>query len=93
MAFNWRFLVPLSIANLIVISFVLKVLQELGFAPGDLLNASFTDLLPTTVILLLFNGAMILYLLGILRKRGREARRESNGAQANLAQAGSVAGH
>ena len=56
MAFNWKFLVPLSIANLIVVSFVLKVMQELGFAPVDLLNASFADLLPTTIILLLFNG-------------------------------------
>ncbi len=93
MAFNWKFLVPLSIANLIVVSFVLKVMQELGFAPGDLLSASFAELLPTTIILLLFNGAMILYLLGILRKRGREARRESRGAQANLAQASAVAGH
>ena len=93
MAFNWKFLVPLSIANLIVVSFVLKVMQELGFAPDDLLSASFTDLLPTTIILLLFNGAMILYLLGILRKRGREARREAHGAHANLAQAGSMAGH
>lgn len=93
MAFNWKFLVPLSIANLIVVSFVLKVMQELGFAPGDMLNASFADLLPTTIILLLFNGAMIFYLLGILRKRGREARREPYGAQANLAQAGSAAGH
>ena len=93
MAFNWKFLVPLSIANLIVVSFVLKVMQELRFAPGDMLNASFADLLPTTIILLLFNGAMILYLLGILRKRGREARREPYGAQANFAQAGSAAGH
>ena len=93
MAFNWKFLVPLSIANLIVVSFVLKVMQELGFAPGDLLSASFADLLPTTIILLLFNGAMILYLLSLLRKRGREARRESHEARANLAQAGSVAGH
>lgn len=93
MAFNWKFLVPLSIVNLIVVSFVLKVMQELGFAPGDILSASFADLLPTTIILLLFNGAMILYLLGLLRKRGREARRESHEAGANLAQAGSVAGH
>ena len=30
MAFNWKFLVPLSIANLIFVSFVLKVMQELG---------------------------------------------------------------
>ena len=93
MAFNWKFLVPLSIANLIVVSFVLKVLQELALAPRDILSASFGDLLPTTVILLLFNGAMILYLLGILRKRGREARRESQEARADFAGAAGAAGH
>ena len=93
MAFNWKFLVPLSIANLIVVSFVLKALQELALAPRDLLSASFGELLPTTVVLLLFNGAMILYLLGILRKRGREARREPQNARADFAQPASVAGH
>ena len=93
MAFNWKFLVPLSIANLIVVSFVLKALQELALAPRDLLSASFGELLPTTVVLLLFNGAMILYLLGILRKRGREARREPQKARAEFAQPASVAGH
>ena len=93
MAFNWKFLVPLSIANLIVVSFVLKVMQELALAPRDILSASFGDLLPTTVVLLLFNGAMILYLLGILRKRGREARRESHESRPDFAGAASVAGH
>ena len=93
MAFNWKFLVPLSIANLIVVSFVLKVMQELGLAPRDILSANFGDLLPTTVILLLFNGAMIFYLLGILRKRGQEARRESRAARAGFAQTAGAAGH
>ncbi len=93
MAFNWKFLVPLSIVNLIVVSFVLKVLQELEWAPRDILSASVGDMLPTTVILLLFNGAMILYLLGIMRKRGREARRVSPEGRAGFAPAASVAGH
>ena len=93
MAFNWKFLVPLSIANLIVVSFVLKVMQELQLAPRDILSASFGDLLPTTIILLLFNGAMILYLLGILRKRGREARRETQETRPDFTQTASVAGH
>ena len=91
MAFNWKFLVPLSIANLIAISAALKVLQELGLAPRDVLAASFTDMLPATVVLLVINGAMILYLLGILRKRGKDARRESYSARTALAQAGSPA--
>ena len=87
MAFNWKFLVPLSIANLIFVSAALKVMQELGWAPREVVGASFGDLLPTTVILLIINGAMIIYLLGILRKRGREARRESMSARAAFAQA------
>jgi len=87
MAFNWKFLVPLSIANLIFIAAALKVMQEIGWAPREMIGASFGDLIPTTVILLLINGAMIIYLLGILRKKGREARRESLSTRATLAQA------
>ena len=87
MAFNWKFLVPLSIANLIFISLALKVMQELGVSPRNLAEAGFVELLPTTVVLLLINGAMTLYLLGLLRKRGQEARRESMAARVALAQA------
>ena len=92
MAFNWKFLVPLSIVNVIAVSAVLKVMQELDFAPRDMLGATFGEMLPTTVILLIINGIMIFYLLGMLRKRGREARRDSRVLQqAALARAGSVA--
>ena len=91
MAFNWKFLVPLSIVNVILISAALKVMQELGWAPRDMIAASFSDMLPTTVILLLINGAMIFYLLGILRKRGQEARRESQALGQGFAQASSAA--
>lgn len=86
MAFNWKFLVPLSIANLIFISAALKVMQEFGWAPRDLIGASFGELLPTTVVLLLINAAMIIYLLGILRRRGQEARRESQATRSAWAQ-------
>ena len=92
MAFNWKFLVPLSIANLIFISAALKVMQEIGWAPRELIGAGFGDLLPTTVVLLVINGAMIIYLLGILRKRGQEARRESQSTRAALAQAAAEQG-
>ena len=87
MAFNWKFLVPLSIANLIFISLALKVMQELGASPRNLAEAGFVELLPTTVVLLVINGAMTIYLLGLLRKRGQEARRESMAARVPLAQA------
>ena len=82
MSFNWKFLVPLSIANLIFLSLALKVMQELGMAPRDMIGASVADVLPATIILLLVNLAMTVYLLGLLRKRGQEARRESQAQQA-----------
>ena len=84
MSFNWKFLVPLSIANLILLSLALKVLQELDIAPRDMLSASFVDVLPTTVVMLLINLVMAVYLMGILRKRGQEARRESGANQQAL---------
>lgn len=92
MAFNWKALVPLSIANIVLLSAVLKILQELGLAPRDFIAAAVPDLLPTTLIMLLVNMALVIYLLGILRKHGQEARRESRAAQVALAQAGSAAG-
>lgn len=92
MAFNWKVLVPLSIANIVLLSAVLKILQELGLAPRDFIAAAVPDLLPTTLIMLLVNLALVIYLLGILRKHGQEARRESQAAQAALAQLGMQAG-
>ena len=92
MAFNWKVLVPLSIANIVLLSAVLKILQELGLAPRDFIAAAVPDLLPTTLIMLLVNLALVIYLLGILRKHGQEARRESQAAQAALAQLGMLAG-
>ena len=87
MAFNWKFLVPLSIANVVFLSLALKVMQELGWAPRNLIGASFSDVLPMTVVLLLINGAMALYLLSIMRKRGQEARREKRATRVTMAQA------
>ena len=92
MAFNWKVLVPLSIANIVLLSAVLKILQELGLAPRDFIAAAVPDLLPATLIMLLVNLSLAIWLLGILRKHGQEFRRESQAAQAALAQAGSAAG-
>ena len=87
MAFNWKVLVPLSIVNLVMLSGLLKILQELGLAPRDLIAASVAELLPTTVVMLLANLALGIYLLGILRRQGQQARRRSQAAQAVQAQA------
>ena len=87
MAFNWKFLVPLSIANIVLLSLALKVLQELGIAPRAMIGASVADMLPTTIALLVINGALTVYLLGIMRRKGAEARREAQAAPVNFARA------
>lgn len=93
MAFNWKFLVPLSIANVVVLSAVLKVMQELQLTPRNFIGASIPQMLPTTIVLLLVNLGFGMYLLGMLRRRGAEARQESDAAIQTFAQrAGSAAG-
>ena len=87
MAFNWKCLVPLSIANIVLISLALKVLQELDMAPRQLIGASFVDMLPATILLLIINGALTMYLLGLLRRRGKDARREAQAAPVQFARA------
>jgi NADH-quinone oxidoreductase subunit H len=63
--FNWKFLVPASLINLLVVAFVWKVI------PGtDTIN-SFREALVPTVILLLVNIAMILGVAEVLRGWGR----------------------
>jgi NADH-quinone oxidoreductase subunit H len=84
--FNWKFLVPLSLANLLVVAFVWKIL------PGtDEINSA-EDQLGPTLILLAVNVAMILVVGALLRDWGRrdrarlEARRAA--VEASVAEAG-----
>lgn len=92
MAFNWKFLVPLSIGNVIVVAALLKVMQELGLSPRNFINANVLEMLPTTIVLFLSNLAIIVYLMGVLRKRGAEMRVSSQETRQALVQASSVAG-
>lgn len=92
MAFNWKFLVPLSIANVVVLSAVLKVMQEFSLAPRNFIGASVLDMLPLTIVFLLVNLGFGTYLLGILRKRGQEARQSEQAAQQAFVQASNAVG-
>lgn len=74
MKFNWFFLVPVSILNLLVTAFILKVGQELGFAPTDFSTASFGEMLPITIVLFLSNVAIIVGIMGRVRDMGRTER-------------------
>jgi len=71
MNFNWKFLVPISIANIVVVAFVWKILQFFGLAgiPGQ--ASSFLESLPAAIVMLAVNGAFGLVLLQMLRNAGR----------------------
>jgi NADH-quinone oxidoreductase subunit H len=64
LAFNWKLLVPVSLANIVVVAIVAKVLQELGASNATL-----------TLALLAANLLIIAAVYGILAWLGRRARR------------------
>jgi NADH-quinone oxidoreductase subunit H len=74
MNFNWKFLVPLSVVNVIVVALLLQVVRALGLAPAPELANDFVANLPQAVILLLGNLAIIAVVLNMLRNFGRSAR-------------------
>lgn len=73
MAFNWKFLVPISIVNVLIVAFLLQVTKLLGLqpAPGE---TDFLAHLPQAIILLLGNLALIGGVLTVLRNAGRRER-------------------
>lgn len=72
MALNWKLLVPLSIANILMVAFLLRVIQELGLDPDD--ASDFAQNIPQTVVLLLGNLALVGVTLTIIRNRFRAER-------------------
>lgn len=74
MAFNWKFLVPLSIVNVVVMAFLIKVIQVLGIAPGPENATDFLANVPQAVILLVANLIMAGVVLQLIRNVGRRER-------------------
>lgn len=66
--FNWKFLVPVGLANLLVVAFVWKMIPD-----TDQIN-SFGDAVVPTLALLLVNVAMFLVIGALLADRGRRER-------------------
>ncbi len=66
--FNWKFLVPFSLANLLVVAFVWKII------PNTDQITSFRDALLPTVVMLLVNLAMIAVVGVVLEDWGRRDR-------------------
>lgn len=94
MAFNWKFLVPVSIVNVVVVSFLLKLLQEIGLVP-DLSQPGITfgAMLPMTIVLLLANLGMAAVILNLVRGAGRRERLSAEAAQPDSAAHVGIAGH
>lgn len=72
MAFNWKFMVPLSIVLILVQAFLLRVISSIGLAPDP--AGDFIASLPQTIILLLGNLAVGLVVLNMIRNQGRQQR-------------------
>lgn len=92
MAFNWKFLVPLSIANLLMVAFLLKIVQELGISPSPEDASDFFANIPQTVVLLLGNLALFAAVMTIIRNQGREQRLQLEVADEDETHAVAVAG-
>ncbi|MEP7293008.1 MAG: NADH-quinone oxidoreductase subunit NuoH [Chloroflexota bacterium] len=77
MSFNWKFLVPISIVNVLVVALLLQVTKALGLqpAPGE---TDFLAHLPQSVILLLGNLGLIAGVLTLLRNAGRREKLADN---------------
>lgn len=74
MAFNWKFLVPLSIVNLLITALLLRIVQEVGLAPSAENVHDFGANIPQTIVLLLGNVALVAGVMSILRGQGRRER-------------------
>lgn len=71
MAFNWKFLVPVSIVNVIVVAFLFKVTQFIGLDPQ---NNDFLAHIPQALILLVGNLLLVMVIVNNLRNVGRRER-------------------
>jgi NADH-quinone oxidoreductase subunit H len=71
MTLNWKWLVPISVANVIVTAFLLQVVKSLGLTPQD---GTLGAALPQTIILLAGNIVLGLVLFNAIRNIGRSQR-------------------
>lgn len=72
MAINWKFLVPISIVNLLVTALLLRLIQEAGIAPDN--ARDFVDNIPQTIILFIGNAILFGVVMTLLRNQSRKDR-------------------
>jgi NADH-quinone oxidoreductase subunit H len=74
MSINWKVLVPLSIALILMQSFLMRLIGTLGLAPAPELAGDFVANIPQAIVLFLGNAVLFVVLMNILRSRGRQQR-------------------
>jgi hypothetical protein len=81
MMLNWKWLVPISVANVIVTAFLLQVIKALGLVPqsGDFIAA-----LPQTIILLAGNLVLGIVVFGYIGRAGRAQRAADQAVQIHV---------
>ncbi|MCB9456700.1 MAG: NADH-quinone oxidoreductase subunit NuoH [Anaerolineaceae bacterium] len=83
MSFNWKFLVPLAIINVLVTALLLQVVNWLGIAPqGDAASDLIANL-PQTVVLLLGNLGVMGTVSTLVRNMGRQQRLADEAVEAD----------
>lgn len=87
MALNWKFFVPLSIANLLMVAFLLKVCQELGISPAAADAHSFVANIPQTLVLLVGNIVLFASAMMIVRNVWHKERLEDEAFDEQVAPA------
>ncbi|MEO8395326.1 MAG: NADH-quinone oxidoreductase subunit NuoH [Chloroflexota bacterium] len=73
MSFNWKFLVPIAIVNVIMVAFLLQIIKAIGWLPEPG-NTDFLAHVPMAIILLAGNLALIGAVVTMLRNAGRRER-------------------
>lgn len=74
MAINWKFLVPISIVNLLLTALLLRIIQDTGIAPDN--ARDFFQNIPQTLILFFGNAVLFFGVMTILRNQARQEQLE-----------------
>lgn len=82
MNFNWKFLVPVSIVNLVMMAFLFKMIQEFGLAPAPGLENDFVANIPQTLVLFAGNVVLGVLILTVVRQNFRRDRLEESAKSA-----------
>jgi hypothetical protein len=80
MNINWKFMVPVAIVLILVVSFLLKLVDTLGLVPDGEAAANILNNIPQIAVLLLGNLVLGVIVMNMLRNQGRRQRHAADEA-------------